>query len=377
MRDFKKNFLTLLLAALLVFSCSITVSALSSPPPGFPQAPEDLTGEDKILSDNALKFLSDVANINTSSYNITVRISNEIPGNLPGKTLHFNLSSSAGIISVIAEFTSGKLFWSTIYSVKGSPVLNQSPSTNALANAKSTLQRLRVFSAEDYISTFQGMLNSVNEIENSKTTDANYTQEITVNGNTMRISWEPFANGLSNQQNKLYLEFKNGNLEHYSDWIGIRKIGSSGVKISEEQAIQIAVERARAFSWIQGGEQVSNVTVLEDNASGSASLQNRGNNTLYPIWNIMLPLDKEYPGGVTAFRAAIWADTGEVLYFSPIGFYGAPVPLSEPQQTPTSAIKATSENNQQAIYTSSLVIGLTIAAVLAIVVGFLINKKRR
>lgn len=59
----------------------------------------------------------------------------------------------------------------------------------------------------------------------------------------------------------------------------------------------------------------------------------------------MLPLDKEYPGGVTAFRVTIWADTGEISYFTPIGFYGDPnaVASPEPQQTTSPTAQAVGE----------------------------------
>lgn len=277
MNNLKKNFLTFLLAMLLMLSLANTVKARM---PNFPQAPENLTGEDKILADNALQFLSNVANVNTSSYHIDVRIANEAPGVLSGKTLKFNLSSEISILDVSALFTDGKLFWCTIYPVKGSLALNHQVSSSVLTNAKDTLNKLQTFSARDYLPTFQSMLNSVTELQDSKTTNADYTQEITVSGTTVKISWEPFANGLSNPQNKLYLEFQNGHLMHYADYFGMYKTGSSEVKISEAHAIQIATERARAFSYVQDSKTVSNFTVLDSLVIANISLQNRGNNTL-------------------------------------------------------------------------------------------------
>lgn len=374
MNNVKKNVLSFLLAVLLIFSFANMVTAdLATPPP------QILTEEDKILVNNALQFLTNVANINTSSYQTKVRVANEAPGVYSGKTLKFNLSSAASELDVSALFTYGKLFWCTIYPIKGSPILNQPVSSDVLNTAKITIDRLQAFSARDYIPTFQNMLNSVTALQNSKTTNAGYTQEIAVSGNTLKISWEPFANGLSNQQNKLTLEFQNGNLEFFCNFLDMYQIGSSEVKISEAQAIQIAAERARAFSWVQDNETVSNVTVLDKLAIASISLQNRGNNTLYPKWNILLPCDKEYPGGVTAFRATIWADTGEISYFTPIGFYGDPiaVPSPTPQQTPQPTTPAASENNQAAA-PDSFIIGAALAATtIIIIVGYLFYKRKR
>jgi hypothetical protein len=314
----RKRLATMLVLALLLVSFAQLVKA--NLPSFFPRELQDLTGEDKILADTALQFLNNVANVNTSSYHI---IANEAHSVLSGKTLKFTLSSSAGILSVIAEFANGRLFWCSILPVKGSPALNQPVSSNILSTAKDTLDRLQAFSTRDYLPTFQSMLNSVTELQDSKTSNANYTQEITVSGSTIRISWEPFVNDLSNPQYRLFLEFRNGNLEYYADYLGIDvySIGSSEVEISEAQAIQIAIERVRVFSYVQDGETVSDFTILDSLVIANVSLWNRGN-TLYPFWSIKLPLDKEYPGGVTAFQVGIWADTGEVSYFTPIGYYG-------------------------------------------------------
>jgi hypothetical protein len=371
MNSIKKVVLTLLLAMLLVVSFANIVTA--SPPP------QILTEEDKILVNNALQFLTDVANINTSSYQTKVHVANGAPGVYSGKTLKFNLSSATSLLDVLAEFTYGKLFWCTIRPIKGSPALNHPASSDVLNAAKDTLDKLQAFSARDYLPTFQNMLNSITELQNSKTTNGGYTQEIATSGNTLKISWEPFANGLSNPQNKLTFEFKNGNLEFFCNYLDMYQIGSSEVKISEEQAIQIAAERARAFSWAQDNETVSNVTVLDKIAIASISLQNRGNNTLYPKWNILLPLDKEYPGGITAFRATIWADTGEISYFTPIGFYGDPiaVPPSEPQQTPTPTTQGASENNQAAAPDSFIIGAAIVATTIIIIVGYLFYKRKR
>ena len=369
MSNLRKNISLFLFVVLLMFPIAQVVKARV---PNFPKELQDLTGEDKILAENALQFLSDVANVNTSSYHIDVRIANEAPGVLSGKTLKFNLSSSTGILSVIAEFANGKLFWCSILSAKGSPVLNQPVSSNVLDTAKDTLARLQKFSAEDYLPKFQSMLNNVTELQDAVTSNANYTQRITVSGNIVRLSWEPFVNGLSNPQYRLFLEFRNGNLEYYADYlaIGMYTIGSSEVKISEEQAIQIAAERVRAFSYVQDGITVSNFTILDSIVIANISLWSRGNNTLYPCWSIMLPLDKEYPGGVTAFRAIIWADTGEVSYFTPIGFYGDP--NAAPSESPELTQQPATIPLEQSLAIVSALIAATIAAA-----GYMLYKRKR
>ncbi len=324
--------------------------------------PSQLTEQDKILRDNALSFLTNVAKLNTSSYNVEVFVDN-MPGFNYDKTLKFNFSSAESKIDVLCLFKDNSLFWCTIYPVKGPPAFTTPKSSDVLTTARDTLDSLRAFSAKDYLPTMRSMLDSVTELKSSKTTVGNFTQEIAVSGSIVRISWEPFANGLSNPQNKLTLEFKDGNLMFFADYLGMFKIGSTEVKISEQEAIQIAIERARAYSWVQGDETVSNVNVLDSPVIANISLQNRGDNTLYPFWDIWLPLDKTYPGGVTAFHVGIWADTGKVEYITPIGYYGAPgsVP-SESQETSSDY---------------SLAIAIALIATTAVIVSYLLYKRKR
>ena len=291
-----------------------------------------LTEQDKILRDNALRFLIDVAKLNISSYSIEVFVDNT-PGPNYDKSVYFKFRSAESKVDVDCLIRNNSVFWCTIYPVQGSPAFTTPKASDVLTVAKDALNSLQAFSAKDYLPTLRSMLDAVTELESSKTTVGDFTQEITVSGNVVRVSWEPFANGLSNPQNKLTLEFKDGNLMFFCDYLDMFKIGSAEVKISEQEAIQIAIEHARAYSWQVGNETVSNVNVLGSPIIANISLQNRGNNTLYPYWDIWLPLDKMYSGGVTAFHVGIWADTGEVAFISPIGYYGDPNIASSPHPT--------------------------------------------
>jgi hypothetical protein len=382
MSQFRKSVLSLFLVVLLMFSLASLVSATFHPTP----CPPPLSEEDKILENNALQFLSTVANVNVSRYHIEhLWVRNEAPVPLPysGKTFSFNLSSSTGILDVQTSFVDGRLYLFSVYTVRGYAVLNHPASLDVLATAKDTLAQLQAFSPNDYLPTFQSMLGSVADLTVSEISNANWTQKIANNGNIVTMTWEPFANGLSQPQNNLHLEFQNGNLHFFSNFLGLYEIGGSDVKISEEQAIQIAVEHARNFSYVQKNVTVSNFDILQNIATAKISLGVRGNNTLYPYWNIMVPLAKEYPGGVTYFRVIMWADTGEITTFSPMGSYGVSnddgsnaIPSSEPQQTtsptanPPSAIR-------NALMTSGLMIGLAMVAVVIIVAGYLFFKRKK
>ena len=326
--------------------------------------PSQLTAQDKELQDKVLNFLATVAKIDTASYTIETFVDN-VPGPNYDKTLKLKLSSDDSKIDVLCLFRDNSLFWCTIHPVQGSPASTRSESSDALTIAKDTLESLQTFSAKDHFPKMLIMLNDVTELKSSKSVNAEFTQEIAISDNTARISWEPYANGLSNPQNKLTLEFKDGNLLFFADFLGLFTIGSSDVIITEKDAIQIAIEHTREFTWEEDGETITNVNVLDSPIIANISLQNRGNNTLYPYWDIWLPLDKMYPGGVTGFHVSIWADTGELSFITPIGYLGKPDAASLDSQT----------TQQGSNY--GFVVGIMLIAATAAIASYLFYKRKR
>jgi hypothetical protein len=320
--------------------------------------PPELTEQEKVLRDKALSFLIDVAKLDTSSYNVEVFLGPLVPN--CDKSLKFKFSSDESKIDATCHFNGASLFCCMIYPLHDSSVVTTQKSSDVLTTAKDTLASLQAFSAKGYLPTMRSMLNSVTELKSSKITADGFTQEIAVSENTVRISWAPYANDLSNSKSVLILEFENGHLMFFCNHLDIYAIGSTEVKISEQEAICIATEHARAYSWEAGNETVSNVNVIDSPVIANLSLQNRGNNTLYPYWNVWLPLDKMYPGGVTAFHVTLWADTEEVSFISPIGYYGDP--KANPSQP-------------QAPYV--LAIATTLTAATIVIASYIVYKKRK
>jgi hypothetical protein len=326
---------------------------------------QNVSEENKLVYEKALAFLNNVAKLDTAKYTVETYV-DERPGPNYDKTLKFSFSSTDSQVDVLCLINDNSVFWCTITPIQGQPAFVTTKTSDVLNTAKGALTELQTFSTKNELASIKELLNSVTEIKNSKTSSAEFTQEIIVDTNTVTISWAPTANGLSNPQNKLTLRYVNGNLQFFADYIGMLKIGSSESKISEQKAIEITTEHAKSYSWVQDNETVANVTVLSDPIIANLTLQNRGNATLYPYWDIWLPLDKMYPGGVTAFHVGIWADTGEIGFISPIGYGGS-------VQETSSESNTTSENNNL----STAVIAIMLIVATGVIVSYLFYKRKR
>ncbi len=96
-----------------------------------------------------------------------------------------------------------------------------------------------------------------------------------------------------------------GNFEFYENNWDLYQVGNADVRFTSEQATAIARGGALNKFSLTDAQIATQASIIE------LSLQNRGNYTLYPLWDIRLKLDRSY-NGATNIHASVWADTGEI-----------------------------------------------------------------
>ena len=336
--------------------------------------------EETIEQEVGSGFLSNVVGLDVSKYNVVVKVGDNppLPAAAPGlfkdRSVKFNMTSAESKVDVLMWLRNDQVIWYTLNAVRGSPAFIKPTSSDTLEIAKDTLDKIQDYTPNEHIPAIQTMLNNVTELKESQTTNSDFTQEITIQSNTITIEWIPYLNGLSHPKNSMTLTFENGHLTFFHNGFNLYSIGSSEIRIQEQEAIEIAKESASAYLLKDGNETISNFTILDYPVLTKISLQNKGNTTLYPMWEIWLPLDNMYAGGVTAFHVFVWADTGEVSSITPIGFSGIP---PEQQSTPSTSSNGSASNAFQSIapvYTILAVMAL-IAAI--IVASYLVIRRRK
>jgi hypothetical protein len=206
---------------------------------------------------------------------------------------------------------------------EGTPILTKAVNT-ARNMAKDFLGSYQSLSGDSFYGELSSTLNNVDDSKNSTTTFGNVKLEVTTSENGKTFVWSYTFNGVDAACKCVSLMYKDGFLKYFVDTWDLYKVGSTKVSISEEEAVAIAMERAKAYSWKVGlgndTVEINNFTVTKamekrlvfcnsinaDNARGEDRFM------LYPMWRIGVGLDKYYPGDVFGIYVDVWADTGEI-----------------------------------------------------------------
>jgi hypothetical protein len=308
----------------------------------------ELTAPEKVLI-----ILEEVVGLDMAKYSTELDFYAQAPflyfDVLPQEDVKYILEANESKLEVICAFADQKLRSLSIYINDGLPITTQ-PATIPLEMAKDFLDKYPAYSEASYYSTMRSMLDNVEANKNTTKAVGDIKLEVTVTANRTDFRWKYCFNGVEAASKCVVLNFKDGFLKYFIDTWSLYTIGSTDLIVSEEEAIEIAMNAAEAYSWnVSMGGDNPPVTVTEFNIMGvfetELSLGNyptkdesRGGNplTLYPGWRVKLYFDKLYPGNVYGLSIGIWADTEKVNDISTLmSMLGYPDDIPEfPSWTP-------------------------------------------
>ncbi len=334
--NFKQRLLlTVVFAALLLVSsacAALTPVAHAAEP----TAPE-----------KSLVILNDVAGFNMTAYTANLKASERNSFlSLPQEEADFSLTSSQGRLRAKCSFVDNHLRQIFISDLNGSPSLNQ-PAADAVGNAKDFLERYQGYTGVSFYGELESMLDTVNVGENVTKTEGNVQLKVSVLGQSLLdLMWTYVdENGVPAMFKDVFLSYDHGFLKCFLDNWQLFRIASKP-KLSSEEAVAIALNAAKNFSWEAVGTEDGTVTVSDFRIKsvlnttlsylnyGEASSARGGDPfALYPSWYVPLGFDKVYPGCVTGLTVGVWADTGEVSEIGPMVFSSAPaLPDNKPPE---------------------------------------------
>jgi hypothetical protein len=355
------------------------------------------------LSANELKglaILSNVVGIDLSKYTISsVSSPNKYLGVIEEESVCYQLHSNDGSLEFSCTFTGGNLRKINLLNNNESSDLTTISdafveNSDSIKSAQTFLNNYYKYSADSFYLDLSAMLDGINEQKNSTQTYGTVKLEVLATDGSTVFRWIYTANDMDASSKSVALRYKNGYLKYFIDTWNLYQIGSTEVKVSEKQAIDIAMEAARASSWNMGtdnktvkitGFTVANAMISENTfASNIYADQPRSEDPLmlYPVRSVWVSLDKFYPGNVYGFNVYVWADTGEVCSINeristmdPVDNSSIATPSDykiEPISDKTSA-DISPLNNM--LTTVSLCFGMVVVGSLPVLI--LLNKKQK
>jgi hypothetical protein len=305
--------ITILLSMLMISSAAVF-------------APE-VQATELTIQEKGLTILNDVVGIDVAEYTTTPKTlsPNSYFDVIPQENVEYNLKSEDSTIKLRCTFANRKLQMIYVLENYGTPKLTKTAS-NALEKAKTFLSDYQSYSGNSLYEEMKSMLNKVDFEKNPTTTSGNIKLQAITSGDRVSFAWTYMFNGVESAYKCVTLAYEDGFLKGFFDAWNLYNIGNTTVNLSEEEAVAIAIERAKAYSWKAGSDN-GTFEVTDFNVTGAMVTQlvfasslyadtPRNDNllTLYPMWRIGVSLDKFYPGNVYGIWVDVWADTKEIRH---------------------------------------------------------------
>jgi len=190
---------------------------------------------------------------------------------------------------------------------------------NITEAAKSFLEKYQTYSSLNSTEMI-AILSNVNTTQNPtiisgdlKLTVTHKDLTGTAFGDSINFRWVHTTNGC--EYLLIDLTFKDGVFSGFIDHRPRYTIGDTAVNISKEQAITIAMEAIKNYSYRMSDDRVvTGFNVTENRITANLMPTVKEGNVLYPAWSVTLPLNGTWPGSVTELLVKIWADNGEVYH---------------------------------------------------------------
>lgn len=272
-------------------------------------------------AEQARTLIHNVLQIDTSKYQLTLKgdtVQRRADlGGIIEEILQYSLVNNASRFDLTMRFRNGHFSLLQINQLEGSPsfplIYTVPQPTEVIQTCRGLLDRYKIAFNDSYMDQVSALMVSAK---------ANGGDQTFGDVKLQFSSYDDYAdvlllyskNGADFQAKSLHLSYQDKILTEFSDdWL-LFKVGSTQIDVSKEQAVLIAKNAAKSYSWTVSGTKVSSFQIL-DNPVSAQFYPKPGDSdifTLYPYWYVTLYLDKTYPGGVSQIAVGVWADTGQV-----------------------------------------------------------------
>ena len=202
-----------------------------------------------------LSVISQVAGFDPTKYHTVPTLAAVGPnfGNLPTENIRYTLDSNLSHIEILETYSGNHLQIIDVLQNSGSLQPVTAPLTS-VGMAENFLLRYQAYTANSFYGQLASMLNEADSTKNSTVIIGNIKLDVTIIAgnfsleNMITFTWYYTAGGINTLDKCVSLSYKDGLFKGFIDTWDLRKIGSTTINLSENQAINIAMQNAKNYS---------------------------------------------------------------------------------------------------------------------------------
>jgi hypothetical protein len=262
-------------------------------------------------------------------------------GNGSAKTFGNSVTIKARILcgekslEALFLFTNGVLEWYRLYASGSLNLSNTHSRSSALANelrqylsraieVANTLQKL-INVSEGYYAKFAKMIEEAMASGSFSVEDSEGALTIKLKDDPLyyvRVRFEEKVLGVRVPFRAIELEIsRDGVVSGFINSISIYQIATIEIRVPRGEALSTAMSYIERYAK-KVGVSIVNVSISLVFERDYDGLRGGGPLKLYPVWHIDAKFDRVICCYVFGYAVSMWADTGEVFYAVPQGYYG-------------------------------------------------------
>lgn len=267
-------------------------------------------------------FLTNVIGLDTTKYTLTLLPTKEIP-NLPTEydpnNQEYQVETNINQFKATIKYENNKLTRCRLrWLTEPTNLANYSP--DPLEIVRDFILKYKEFTQEDYLIEIQHMLDQITTTEPIAivSDSGEVIFDVIYRESYLYFHWSKTVDGIANEFNQVSIILRDNLLATFSDTWNERIVSDVSI-ISREEAISIAKQHVKNYSYIFANTKVSDFSILEKPLRVELSMQIKDETTVSPLYYIRFGLSEVYPGVVTEIRVSLWADTGELVWINHAG----------------------------------------------------------
>lgn len=272
------------------------------------------------LQEKALSFLREVIQLDMAKYTVALNDKYSGPEHL---SYNLNLANASFLdsrsyrVDAVFSFYDGVLGSCSLYPGNGG-LLYLHPEQDHFNATLGIVERYQTWTNDSQVHEMANLLRNVGSEKNATEVSGNLTLRLSV----LHYTQYAFYNTFNGTDYTGLTIFRGTTDLDFADSRVYEKIGNTSVNISKEQAINIASNYVKNYSYNATLGNRTTITVSNLNVTGvyAARLQTavKENSTLFPYWEVMLNVSNMPAPGLQGLEVKIWANDGTVA--SVIGF---------------------------------------------------------